>query len=892
MKKFFVSKKTKYVVSALILIPLGLVGEYSPDLNLNQDQYVSYMARNAQSRQRRKSSRNRLSRSEQKAAQAKLDQSWSPNFVPSKYIQEKRSPFFQYNIGVGFLYFSDVSANLGGSPAANFQTPLPNFDDVQYRGPLKYNRTPLFEAMIGYRVWSWFKFALSYQHQGGMTVNTMPLTTTNSPDGRALFSSQLNLDAIMAKFYFELPWAMVVKNLATSPYLAVGAGPGWQSWTCVRSNNIDVSGIYRNRILWLNDKTSANATWMVDLGFRMQDAMRKQNFSVELGCKYNQWGQARNIGGFRDQGEFPLGLAHPFKVKTVYSFAPYLGVQWNFPPSYIPKSPIMVNGKMADSWVPFWVQANQFKDPGIWTQFNVGVGFLYFKNVDGVIVADGPTPRPTLGRPFQFGPLRGGFSYNRTPLMEYILGWRIKPWLRTGISAQYQSQVCVQSKWQAATGTFSEDQGVTSNEPHLYRLKSSLNLNSVMLRLFYDSHWSMIFKGVNFTPFIGAGIGPAWQTWRDIEVQDTLVVTGNLRNNNPVFLVNKTSANASFLVDVGMKLKSLLPEVDFSMTAGLKFMYWGQARNIGDLSQQDGSKRFLVRPLNIKNVYSFAPYLGAQWNFPDTYTSRGPYAIAGREINTWSPFFTDSYEVQSKASLWTQFNMGVGFLYFSGVRGNLAGIPASSFNFEVTDKPLHRGLKYNRSPLFEYLVGYRFNNWIKGAISYQRQSSVTLQTEPQDGNIPNPATDPATRTTLRANLELNAILAKTYFELPYALIFKSTATSPYLAIGVGPGWQTWQTSVQHIRMDSGFLNYITKQPLKRKICTNAVWMLDLGFRIRSAYPNGPFSVNLGCKYNQWGQARNIGLMSQQGAAKQAIRRPFIVKTIYQFAPYLGVQWNF
>jgi len=81
-------------------------------------------------------------------------------------------------------------------------------------------------------------------------------------------------------------------------------------------------------------------------------------------------------------------------------------------------------------------------------------------------------------------------------------------------------------------------------------------------------------------------------------------------------------------------------------------------------------------------------------------------------------------------------------------------------------------------------------------------------------------------------------------------------------------------------------------PLHQKISTNAVWMVDTGFRIQSAYPSSHFSVLLGCKYNQWGQATSIGKMSQQGAHKVALVQPVIIKTVYQFAPYLGVQWNF
>lgn len=893
MKRFFSGQKTKYVLSALTLMPLGLMGECAPDLNMNQEQYVTYMAKSVKRTQRKRAAKYRESRKEQKSTQAKLESS-HPRFLHMKYIQDRQSPFFQFNVGVGFLYFSNIKANLGGAPTANFQTPRPNFDSVPFRGQLNYNRTPLFESILGYRLAPWIKVALSYQHQGGVIVNTDALPAAHDNTGRALLQSNLNLDALMAKVYLELPFGFIVKRLATTPYLALGVGPGWQSWTGVRIQYLDVSPLSRNRYLALNDKISANAVWMADIGFRLQDAVQQQKFSVVVGVKYNQWGQARNIGGVQEQGQFPLGLNHPFSVKTVYSFAPYLGVQWNFPPSFIPKTPIMVNHRCADSWVPFWVNSKVFSNPGILaqfhvgTQFNVGVGFLYFKNESGILVANGATPSPTVGPATQFGPLRGGFSYNRTPLFEYILGCRIRRWLRIGVSAQTQSQVFVQSNWQTATA---RTLGVA--EQHMYLFSAALNLNTFMLRAYYDAHWSMIFKSIRFTPFLGAGVGPSWQTWRNMTIQDVLTARGNGRNNNPRFLKSKTCANASFLIDLGMKLKSVLPNVNLSTIAGVKFLYWGQARNLGLLAQQGGNKQSLQRPLTIKNVYSFAPYLGVSMSFPQGKSvHKGNFSINDRYVNTSKPFFARSRNFQAQQSVWTQFNMGIGFLYFSNATMTLTGVPSNEFNFEFSGQTQAGEIHYNRSPLYEYLIGYRFNQWIKAAISYQHQGGVTVQTEPQTGFLPNPTTSPLTKAIFRSNLQLDGLLAKAYLELPRALIFKATATSPYLGIGIGVGWQTWDAAVQHIQFDTGFINYITQQPLNRKVCANAIWMLDLGFRIRGANPGSVFSVNLGCKYNQWGQARNIGQLNQQGTLSAGISHPFRVKVVYQFAPYLGVQWDF
>ncbi|MFK5283582.1 hypothetical protein ACI3PL_28810, partial [Lacticaseibacillus paracasei] len=77
--------------------------------------------------------------------------------------------------------------------------------------------------------------------------------------------------------------------------------------------------------LFFRAKYCANFVWGADAGIKIQNALPSNHFSIKAGCKYNQWGQARNIGGLDDQGQLPLGLNHPFSIKTVYSFAPYLG---------------------------------------------------------------------------------------------------------------------------------------------------------------------------------------------------------------------------------------------------------------------------------------------------------------------------------------------------------------------------------------------------------------------------------------------------------------------------------------------------------------------------------------------------------------------------------------
>ncbi len=56
-----------------------------------------------------------------------------------------------------------------------------------------------------------------------------------------------------------------------------------------------------------------------------------ETFSVLLGCKFNYWGQARNMGANKHMLDYVVsGLAHPIGIKSIYQFAPYLGFELDF----------------------------------------------------------------------------------------------------------------------------------------------------------------------------------------------------------------------------------------------------------------------------------------------------------------------------------------------------------------------------------------------------------------------------------------------------------------------------------------------------------------------------------------------------------------------------------
>jgi len=343
---------------------------------------------------------------------------------------------------------------------------------------------------------------------------------------------------------------------------------------------------------------------------------------------------------------------------------------------------------------------------------------------------------------------------------------------------------------------------------------------------------------------------------------------------------------------MGLRMQSASIANRFSVAMGCKYNQWGQARSIGKISQQGAHKIALTQPVRIRTVYQFSPYLGVQWNFSTKQLSSSSYKLKGKGPNVWIPYWASSRAFQCPTNIWVQFNTGVGFLYLAGIKGNLMGQPVLNFSPSSSwrNVPLKHRFSYNRTPLFEYLLGYQFNAFLKLAFSYQHQSGITIQSKALSAyHQPNAFGSDFVQFT--SNLSLDALLAKVYFELPFAMIWKSLSTNPYLAVGIGPGWQSW-TKIEVDYMRGSTSINLEPLPLRQKISANAVWMVDMGLRLQSAYPNSHFSVLLGCKYNQWGQARNMGKMSQQGAHKLALGHPLRIKTVYQFAPYLGVQWNF
>lgn len=812
----------------------------------------------------------------------------SCQWLKTETFLDKQAAFFQFTPGLGFVYFSGLKGDLSGQPAVDFNP----FNNTPLKRGLYVNRGPVFEASLGYRFLPWLSLAATYEYMGQLAVKSVMNPSSNAAatisvnDVFSQFQADLSLNAILAKFTLQSPYAFIWRSFSTTPYFSVAIGPGWQSWTRVQINRQFTGGasnVFFSEPQFLRQKISANAVWSLDFGVNVLRVRPQTDFSLIAGCKFIDWGQARSMGKITQQEGFKAGLIHPVRVKMVYSFNPYLGVQWNFPTLQCSCKSFQLMGKNPNTFKPYFVSlktVESFKNGFV--QFNAGPNFLYFSDLKGSLFGR-PDSNFALWGNVQ---ISGSLGVNKVPLFESLWGYQFAPWIKGALSYQHAAGMTVQTKMlngQTLTGV------VGSSD--FSQFQANLGLDAISLKAYLQLPRGMVFKALVYSPYLAIGGGVSWQSWTNMQINRSDIDTVGY-NADPQPIRQKIIASGLLMLDAGIRLQSVLPENNLLFSMGCKYNQWGQVRNLGQISDQNSLRRGLNDPIRIKLLYSFVPYLGVQWNFPLAKGKENICKIHGKSIARFLPFYTHNREMQAQQSPFIQYNVGLGFLYFDGFDGTLTGNPAAAFRV-FGPISLKGSIIYNRSPLFEYLVGYRFTQWFKAAISYQNQANVNFQSEfieasqapPLAGNFQ------PRYGQFQANLSLNSIMAKVYFELPYSMVSTGCAFTTYLGFGGGPGWQSW-TQIQVNRIFEGGSFVCDPQNLRQKISGNMVWMADLGARIHSARPCSPFSVTIGCKYIQWGQARSMGKISDQQTSYYGLIQPIHIRMVYSFAPYLGMQWNF
>lgn len=526
-------------------------------------------------------------------------------WLKSSKVLPNKTLFTQINLGPNFIYFYKLNANFGGLPANVFREVG---QSVPLKGKLQYAKSPLMEYVIGFKPVSWFKYAFSFQNQSNIYFETQTLPGFNPPNTEIdeapynQFRSFLNLNSLMAKFYFEPAYSLSSKSISFTPFIAFGGGVSWQSWTnmqLARSSLIDTAPFA------LDNKNIANASFMVDSGISIKNSDPLYLFTIILGCRYNQWGQILNLGSMNDQVSKRMGFSGPLKAKLMYSFNPYIGMQWDFPITYN----YSINNKPINRWLPYftWI-GNIQKQKSVFVQFNAGAGFLFFKKVTANLSGRPEIISGDLGTV----PYKNKLSYNVTPLFEYLVGYRSTNWLKAAISFQNQTGVFINT---ANLNTFENEASFGSGS---VQLRMGLNLNSLMAKFYLEFPYPLIFKGWAFSLYTAPSIGASWLTFNNINNYTSatdLTSDGELRSTlwN---LSQKTIANCAYMFDSGLRMKNATECASLSLVAGCKYMAWGQVRSIGKITQQNLGMRYgLFGPFRIKTLYSFVPYLGFQWNF-------------------------------------------------------------------------------------------------------------------------------------------------------------------------------------------------------------------------------------------------------------------------------------
>lgn len=794
-------------------------------------------------------------------------------FTPLHNIQPKKYLFSEINFGAGFLYFNGIRLNMALVPYLDQNIVLPG--NYPLKGKLCYNKTPLFEYIIGSQIGQSFKIALSFQEQRNIFLSTKHINVLNSLfslSNKCQFSSYLALNSIMAKIYFSIPTTFIWKNISISQYIAAGVGGSWQSWSNIQTLYSTFSDTYGSTQFIFKNKVIANVATMADAGIKLKNKNPNFDFALTLGCKFNYWGQTRNLAYISQQSNLTKGLLQPFCIKYIYSFAPYMGFQWMFPVT----KDFCINGRSINSNKIFWTPTTNIDfDRTLFTQINIGPNFLYFAGLKGNLAG---VPSEIFAYYGTAIPLKGRIKYNKTPLYEFMIGFMPKTWFKYALSFQNQQNIFIRTPLLETT------KGTTGLvlDGSKTAFTSFLSLYSLMGKLYLITPYTAIIKNAAIKMYIGAGAGISWQSYTN----NTIEYTSNSFSNE-LSLASKYFANAVWSIDSGFLFKNARPCSLFTISTGCKYNQWGQMRSIGKITQQGNFNKGLQEPVKAKILYSFAPYIGMQWDFPLVYN----YCINSKSINRWLPFITQLGNVQPRSDIFTQLNVGLGILYFDKIRGSFGGVPATAYKY-LGASTFKYGMSRNKTPLYEYLVGYRPNNWLKFALSYQNQTALFLSTTTLRGFNQTPAFIVSPYNQFSAHLELNAIMAKIYFEVPYALVMKGWAASFYIAPSIGVSWQSFSDiKLYQVAEITRIASFTTN--LNQQIISNATWMIDAGIRVKNACDFSPFSIVNGCKFISWGQVRNLGdITSQSNGQRAGFFKPLRIRTMYSFAPYIGFQWSF
>ncbi len=245
--------------------------------------------------------------------------------------------------------------------------------------------------------------------------------------------------------------------------------------------------------------------------------------------------------------------------------------------------------------------------------------------------------------------------------------------------------------------------------------------------------------------------------------------------------------------------------------------------------------------------------------------------------------------VQSPQGFYLSINVGPGFLFFKGPKGNLSPTPIAFFSdYQGVDFKNVRQFNNNTTPLFEVMASFRVHPLLQCGISFYTQSGIHAESATSSSTN---SLDAPAWAQFRSDLQLQALTFKLNLQPPKSLVIGSLALNSYLGLGLGPCWQSWTNNQVY---ESVLINQVATSSLmvlNNKINSNLLWTADLGFSFQPATQKATCKVCIGCRYVDWGSMPSIGLMKQQ-SIKVAPFKPVQAQKVFSWTPYIGVQFCF
>ncbi len=294
--------------------------------------------------------------------------------APPPPMPDNSCMYSEGQVGLGFLYFAGVKGNLIAEPNRIYKdvTGTNRASGIAFpqtvRGKIQYNRTPVYTVDFGWKLGKWVDFGCTMQAQQGIFIRTKPFqfsylrNNANPEETTNLitknFESSLDFYSIGGKLMFQ--WAKMAKwgNWSMNLFFGGSAGGAWQSWTNVKAiqtyfNNVgDVADNITSSNISFRNQYYANLSYTGDAGFIFKPTSPTAKMAIRFGCKFISWGSARGLGDQKDQNDIfrsdnaavvndpastnfstarvKSSYFKPFRVKTIYSWAPYIGFRFDF----------------------------------------------------------------------------------------------------------------------------------------------------------------------------------------------------------------------------------------------------------------------------------------------------------------------------------------------------------------------------------------------------------------------------------------------------------------------------------------------------------------------------------------------------------------------------------